>query len=428
MNRQPNILFVTPVLGHPPKGGPELRIENSIKALAMVSTLSLYCRTSAVQMGGVAALRFLGNYANRIYFAPFCRAQSGLADFVQRGINRISRVLVGRNILPARPEDESDYADVVATAQSLGVDVIWLGYGNISYPLLKYIKDHSDFPVVLDTDSVWSRYVFRELPYARDEADRQRIEAKGKLKAEEEQWGTELADMTTGVSEVDVEYYRGLISNPARVRVFSNVIDLASYAATPVPQNFSKPCMYLAGTFWPGSPMENAARWMLDHVLPLLKPEFPELHFYIAGKASDTVLADVHDANVTITGTLPSVLPYLTNATVVVVPLHFESGTRFKILEAGACAVAVVSTTLGAEGIPVTDGKDILLADTPELFAQAVARVIRDSQLAASLGLNLRELIARNFSLDTLAQEGKEILQYVMRPDERTERKAKSHD
>lgn len=427
MKRLPIILFVTPVLGHPPKGGPELRIENSIKALSKISALSLYCRVNRKSMGGKKAIRFFQRLTGKVYFGPFCSRQNELARIIIRGINLICRTVTGRNAILRAIEGEKDYADVVRTAQLLKVDVIWLGYGNISYPLLKYIKEHCTIPVVLDTDSVWSRYVLRELPYARNEEDREKIAAKGALKAEEERRGARLADVTTGVSEVDMVYYRELVNDSAKVRLFSNVIDLNSYAPVSPPNGFRKPCMYLAGTFWPGSPMEDAARWMLEHVLPLLKPELPDLHFYIAGKASDTILADVRDDNVTITGTLPSVLPYLSNATIAVVPLRFESGTRFKILEAGACGIAVVSTTLGAEGIPVEDGKDILIADTPEAFAWSVLRVVRDRELAASLGRNLRELVSNSFSLETLAQEGREILEYVMQRDTQSE-KGTTHD
>jgi glycosyltransferase involved in cell wall biosynthesis len=322
--------------------------------------------------------------------------------------------LVRRPLQPESLENESDFRDLVARARQVRADVVWLGYGNISYPLMRYIKDHSSIPVVLDTDSVWSKFVQRGLPFASDETARKKIEKEGKLKEEEERWGTQLADVTTGVSEIDAGYYRGLTDDPGKVHLFSNVIDLNDYSPVSPPAGFNKPCMYLAGTFWPGSPMEDAARWMLEHVMPLLKRELPDIHFYVAGRASGKVLADVHDDNVTVAGELPSVLPYLTNASVAVVPLRFESGTRFKILEAGACRVPVVSTTLGAEGIPAVDGKDILIADTPEDFAMAVVAVIRDRRRAESLGQNLRELVAVKFSIQALAHEGENILEYLI--------------
>jgi glycosyltransferase involved in cell wall biosynthesis len=411
---KPVVLFVTPVIGHPPKGGPELRIENSIKALSRIATVTLYCRISSARIGGEAASSYLRNYVNKIYFAPYCRDKSVLYSYYSRGVNKLSRKLLKRNLYTAEHEGEIDFHDVVNTAKAIEADVIWLGYGNISYSLLKYIKQHCTTPVVVDTDSVWSRFVLRGCPYAKDEAERIRIEAEGKAKEEEEHWGTRLADVTTAVSEVDAVYYRELSDDPTRVHVFSNVIDLDTYKPVSAPPGFKKPCMYLAGTFWPNSPMEDSARWIVNLVLPLLKRELPELHFYIAGRGSDQILADVTDGCVTVAGELPSVLPYLANATVAIVPLRFESGTRFKILEAGACGIPVVSTTLGAEGIPTNDGLDILIADTPEQFAQAILRIIRDGKLAEKLGKNLKELITNGYSIEALAHEGQAILDYLL--------------
>jgi len=216
------------------------------------------------------------------------------------------------------------------------------------------------------------------------------------------------------VSEVDAEYYRGLTGNPGSVHIFSNVIDLNSYKCVPPPREFTTPCIYLAGTFWVGSPMEDSARWLLELVLPILKQAVPDIHVYIAGRGSAQVLADIHDNAVTVTGELSTVLPYLTNATVAVVPLRFESGTRFKILEAGACGIPVVSTTLGAEGIPTTNGRDILIADTPEDFSQAIIEAIHDRKFAENLGMNLKELVTRRYSIDVLANEGQVVLDYLL--------------
>jgi glycosyltransferase involved in cell wall biosynthesis len=415
MNKKTKILFVTPILGHPPKGGPELRIENSIKALSRISTVTLYCRTFHAQMGGDDAIEYLHNFVDKIYFSPFYRQSREKLSFSTRLLNLIFRKFLGRNAFPvATAEGEADFLDVVSTAEALHADVIWLGYGNVSYPLLKYIKEHSRIPVVVDTDSVWSRFVLRGCPFAKDELERKRVEAEGKAKEQEERWGTRLADVTTAVSEVDAEYYRGLTGNPDRVHIFSNVIDLKTYKSTSPPSGFIKPCIYLAGSFWPNSPMEDSARWMLECVLPILKQEVPDIHFYIAGRGSDQILSDVNDENVTVAGELSSVLPYLTNATIAIVPLRFESGTRFKILEAGACGIAVVSTTLGAEGIPTTNGKDILIADTPEEFAQAIIKIVCDRQLAENLGLNLKELVSQGYSIDALAAEGQAILHYLL--------------
>ena len=124
-------------------------------------------------------------------------------------------------------------------------------------------------------------------------------------------------------------------------------------------------------------------------------------------------MADIEDQGITITGQLPSVLSYLCHADVALVPLRFESGTRFKILEAGACGVPVVSTTLGAEGLFVAHERDILIADQPEPFAEAVVRLLRYPDLASEIAKNLKSLVYEKYSLRTLVEEGRLILEYL---------------
>lgn len=131
---------------------------------------------------------------------------------------------------------------------------------------------------------------------------------------------------------------------------------------------------------------------------------------------SDSVslrFTEINDPGITIAGELPSVLPYLRHADVALVPLRFESGTRFKILEAGVCGIPVVSTTLGAEGLFVTDGKDISIADEPESFADSIISIITNHDLASELAKNLRVLVHEKYSIASLAREGRFILGYL---------------
>ncbi|MGA9347293.1 MAG: glycosyltransferase [Anaerolineae bacterium] len=410
---RPRILFATPVLHHPPIGGPTLRIENSIKALSQVSELYLYSRISVDALGGAEALSFYRQYCTKFYFAPFVQT-NGLLRFLKRSANFIARRTIKRPMFRLDSAKE-DFRYLLTVADAIQADVIWLGYGNISYSLLKYIKRHSNYKVVVDTDSVWSRFVLRGLPYAENAEERQKIEQEDKRKEEEERWGTQLADVTTAVSEVDAEYYRDLAKDPQQIHLFSNVIDVDAYQQVPPPaENLNKPCIYLAGTFFcRNCPMEDAARWVIQHVLPLVRQRILKTHFYIVGMGSDRFLSDVKDPGITITGRLSSVLPYLYHANVALVPLRFESGTRFKILEAGACGIPVVSTTLGAEGIPVTPGIDILIADEPELFANSIVKLITEPNVAITMAENLRKLVYAKYSVASLIQEGRLILEYL---------------
>ncbi|HXQ78416.1 MAG TPA: glycosyltransferase, partial [Gemmatimonadaceae bacterium] len=98
-----------------------------------------------------------------------------------------------------------------------------------------------------------------------------------------------------------------------------------------------------------------------------------------------------------VTGTVPDVRPYLEAARVFVVPLRIGGGTRLKIFEAMAMEKAIVTTSIGAEGLPVRHGEHVLLADTPAEFADAVLRLLRDPAYAASLGARAAELVRSRF-------------------------------
>jgi len=406
---KPRVLFTSPILGHPAIGGPLLRIENSIKALSQITDLYIYSRVANSVKTGIM---FYQDYCKQLYFAPSAQ-ENGCTRISRRALDYLMRKMLKRNII-GDIDTRTDQSDLLKVAEAVNANIIWLGYGNISYPLLKFIKTNSNLKVVLDTDSVWSRFVLRGLPYTKDDSKRQKIRQLGEAKEEEERWGTQIADVTTAVSEVDAAYYRELAKFRHQVHLFSNVIDLESYDQVPLrAYDVRSPCIYLGGTFSPHSPMDDSARWVICEIMPLVRSRIPNIRLYIVGSGSDRTLSDINESDVTIKGKLQSVLPYLCHSDVALVPLRYESGTRFKILEAGACGVPVVSTTLGAEGLPVVHGNDILIADHPESIADSIIRLITDRNLASELGKNLRNLVLEQYSIARLAEEGSKILEYL---------------
>src|SRR2546430_13800896 len=93
-------------------------------------------------------------------------------------------------------------------------DVIWLGFGGISYDLVP-LKERTGLPLVLETECVWSRFILRELPFARDPVRRAAIEREGAAKEAEERYGAQHADLTTAVSDVDAAYFQSIAPDPA---------------------------------------------------------------------------------------------------------------------------------------------------------------------------------------------------------------------
>jgi glycosyltransferase involved in cell wall biosynthesis len=115
-----------------------------------------------------------------------------------------------------------------------------------------------------------------------------------------------------------------------------------------------------------------------------------------------------------VTGAVDDIRPYLGKAAVCVVPLRSGSGTRIKIFEAMAMGKAVVSTTMGAEGLPVTHGENIVLADEPADFARQVVQLLRDPQRRAQLGQAARELVEENYGWPSAAAHFEQVMRTVV--------------
>jgi polysaccharide biosynthesis protein PslH len=144
-------------------------------------------------------------------------------------------------------------------------------------------------------------------------------------------------------------------------------------------------------------PNTDGLLFFLREVMPLLRKQAAPVRLIIVGKSAPDCILREASADVQITGYVDDVRPYLGTASVVIAPIRVGGGTRLKILEAMAMGKAVVSTTLGAEGIAVTHQRDILLADGAEAFAAAIARLLDDSELSESLGYAARRLVEHNY-------------------------------
>ena len=146
-------------------------------------------------------------------------------------------------------------------------------------------------------------------------------------------------------------------------------------------------------------PNTQAVLFFARECWPLIQAQIPDATWQIVGSSPPPAVERLAELpGVTVTGTVPDVKPYLAAASVVVAPLLIGSGTRLKILEALAMQKAVVSTSLGCEGLAVEDGKHLTVADQPELFAQAVVDLLQHAEKRASLGNAGRALVEAEYS------------------------------
>jgi len=153
-------------------------------------------------------------------------------------------------------------------------------------------------------------------------------------------------------------------------------------------------------------PNEDAMRYFITGILPLIRREAPDVSLTIVGRNPSRQLCDTAaTAGVAVTGTVDDVRPYIRRAAVYVVPLRIGGGTRLKIYEALAMGKAVVSTTIGAEGLPLEEGAHILRADDPDTFARKVLDLLRNRAQRKELGTAGRRLMEQEYSWSRVAQD-----------------------
>lgn len=154
-------------------------------------------------------------------------------------------------------------------------------------------------------------------------------------------------------------------------------------------------------------PNEDGILWFVDEILPRIHRRRPEATLTVVGRNPPPRIAALagRDARLRVTGTVPDVRPYLERASVFVVPLRVGGGTRLKVYEALAMERALVSTTIGAEGLPVTDGRHLLLADDPAAFADAVVGLLDDPARSRQLGADGAAFVREHFGWDRVADD-----------------------
>ncbi|RLC91060.1 MAG: glycosyl transferase family 1 [Chloroflexi bacterium] len=202
------------------------------------------------------------------------------------------------------------------------------------------------------------------------------------------------ADRVLAVSDPDAAELRAL-SPGLDVTVVPNGIDTHVYQ--PLIPNPKSQTLVFTGTM-DFRPNVDAVLWFARQVLPLVRAEVGEARLVVVGQRPHPRLDELRAAPaITLTGWVEDTRPYIAEAAVYVAPLRMGGGTRLKLLEAMAMGRPVVATRLGAEGFPVTHGREMLLADTPFDFAAEVVGLLRAPEQGAELGRAGRAFVEERY-------------------------------
>ncbi len=150
-------------------------------------------------------------------------------------------------------------------------------------------------------------------------------------------------------------------------------------------------------------PNREGLDWFIANVWPDLSREMPDLKFHIAGRNTPADLINNRVKNIVVHGEVPNAVEFINSHNVMIVPLFSGSGMRVKILEGMALKKTIVTTSLGMEGIDAGHGKELLIADTPEAFKQAIELALSDQNLRDNIGKSAQEFVQQYYDHTTIA-------------------------
>lgn len=206
----------------------------------------------------------------------------------------------------------------------------------------------------------------------------------------------ERADHVLTVSETDRDYFARFIA-PSKITVIPTGVDADFFRPQRVRER-PNTLVFTGSMDW--LPNEDAVLYFVEAILPHIQRRIPDATLRVVGRRPSSRLMALAGRNdhVEVTGGVEDIRAYVRDASVYVVPLRIGGGTRLKIFEAMAMGKAVVATSVGAEGLPVEHGKDIILADDPAEFAEVVSALLGNPAAREKLGKAGRSLVEENYS------------------------------
>ncbi len=389
------ILMVAPYLPVPANFGGALRIFNLLKHLAETHKVILLAPGSESDLAAAWGLHEICD----VTLVPARSTSRQAADHHKR-LTQLQSFAGGKSFLELSSYNPQLQAALDRLFMTRSIDLVQLEFPETSlYTLPRPV------PAVFDAHNVEHDLLQRVAHSSVSSARRafNLIESRKVRRLEISAW--DRATVCVATSESDAERMRCLTST--RVEVVPNGVDLEAFgsAQQAVPQAGH---VVFTGAMR-HQPNADGASWYAREVHPLVQRHIPTATLSIVGADPPAAVQALSSTSIEVTGEVDDVRPYLGAAQVVAVPLWSGGGTRLKILEAFAAGRPVVSTTIGAEGIDARDGEHLLLADSPQAFAQAIVRLSEDRELADRLAFAGRQLVEERYGWDRVSRKLIEI-------------------
>ncbi len=394
MTERPKLLFLCQTLPYPLDGGCWIRTYHVLRLLARefdvtalyFERMGLSARADAAQLAN--SLRALGRFGEaRAFAVPQTRSRLRLVWDHARSV--LFRKVYTRYVFESR-EFRAALGELRRTRR---FDLVHMD----SLDLSGYLPICDGLPVVCVHHNVESELLRRRAPvqgraparaYFRYQADQ--------MQREERAWIGRLA-LNVVVSEADRALLASFVPE-ARFALVPNGVDVEEFKPAPARGDG---LAYIGGTNW--YPNLDALDFFCGSILPHLRAAGAELPVHWVGSASRQEQRRYADAfGVTLTGYVDDVRPFMRDTLCNIVPLRAGGGTRLKILNSWAMGKAVVSTSVGCEGLDARDGENILIRDDPRAFAEAILTLRRDEALRRKLEQGARETAEQRYSWEAI--------------------------
>jgi polysaccharide biosynthesis protein PslH len=381
------ILMITPQLPYPPMQGTSLRNWHLLRAMAEVHDVTLL---SFSETAGLPPADVLGQLSDLL---PPVQVPS------RSGFKRLTQMLTSPLPDMALRLESKEFSIALERAlKSIQIDAVQIE----GIELVRYMDNirsaNSSIPIVLDCHNAETRLQERAVrsdlytPNRWPAALYSRLQI-GRLANFERDACLEANRIIT-VSENDSHYLTNLCGPMLPPpHVIPNTVDVMEYQWTrPISQDQIFDLLFSGKMDY--RPNVDGTLWFADEVWPLIRKRFPHLTWGIVGQKPHPRLDRLKDLpGVTVTGRVDRIQPYLAGASVYILPLRMGSGTRLKLIEAMSAGKPIVSTTLGAEGFPVKNGRELLLADSAGEMAKAIIEILENSALVETLGRNAQSFV-----------------------------------
>ncbi len=385
-----NILFLAPRIPLPADTGGKIRTLNILKQLSQKASVTLLAFTFEDQdKTNAQELMKLGITVEMVPMST---------DTV---LQKITGVLLSR--IPysirkyASPEMEQKFKELTTNNH---YDAIHIDHLHMAH----YIS--SNIPSVLDEHNVEYKILERCVPVERSLMKKLVFQNQTSKMKDFETQALRKFYACTCCSNDDKDILDNLSQKTVPVHSIPNGVDLGFFRTDKTNvQEMENSIVFTGSMDW--LPNDDAITYFCDAILPLIWQKDPQIKLYVVGKKPSASVKKLSqsDPRVIVTGRVDDVRPYVERSRIFIVPLRIGGGTRLKILEAMSMRKAIVSTTIGAEGIECQDGLNIALADTPESFAAKIIELSKDPNRVSAMGQKGHELVTQKYDWNIIGEK-----------------------